>query len=142
MIITNEKDYEDVKNEINRLHEIMNSPDLDRSIELNRSALMITIARMKGELDEYDELKAGRGEIKIDSMRDLPVALVKKRILLGMTQKELATKLGFKKKIIQYFESNYYDGADDSLQKKVAEILGIDIPASTPPIPLDWIENE
>jgi HTH-type transcriptional regulator / antitoxin HipB len=142
MIITNEKDYKEVRNEIDRLQEIIDGPDPNRIIEPGRSVWIMEIARMKGELAEYDELKAGHGEIKIDSMLDLPIALVRKRILLGMTQKELAAKLGFKKKIIQYFESNYYDGADSDLKKKVAKILGVDIPASTPPIPLDMIEYE
>jgi HTH-type transcriptional regulator / antitoxin HipB len=42
-------------------------------------------------------------------IEDLPKVLSQKRISLGMTQKELAEKLGIKEQMVQRYESNGYE---------------------------------
>ncbi len=56
---------------------------------------------MQMEIQAYDDLKAGKVEITMGSIEDLPKVLIQKRISLGMTQKELAAKLGIKEQMVQ-----------------------------------------
>jgi HTH-type transcriptional regulator / antitoxin HipB len=67
------------------------------------------IDRMQAELREYIDLKAGKLEITMGSIEDLPKVLIQKRISLGMTQRELAEKLGIKEQMIQRYESTAYE---------------------------------
>jgi ribosome-binding protein aMBF1 (putative translation factor) len=57
--------------------------------------------RMQMEIQAVDDLKAGKVEITMGSIEDLPKVLIQKRIGLGMTQKELAAKLGIKEQMVQ-----------------------------------------
>jgi transcriptional regulator with XRE-family HTH domain len=64
---------------------------------------------MQIEIQAYDDLKAGKVEITMGSIEDLPKVLIQKRIGLGMTQKELAAKLGIKEQMVQRYEASGYE---------------------------------
>src|SRR5574341_1504002 len=50
---------------------------------------------LQQELKEYEELKGGKRKlIRVISFERLPVALIQARIARGLTQKELAQRLG------------------------------------------------
>ncbi|MFQ5641061.1 MAG: helix-turn-helix domain-containing protein [bacterium] len=56
---------------------------------------------------EYQELKSGKRKVsEISSFEQLPVALIQARIARGLTQKELARKLGLKEQQIQRYEAS------------------------------------
>lgn len=65
--------------------------------------------------------------IKISSIQDLPIALIKARIALEMTQKELAEKMGIKEQQIQRDEANQYSSAVFHRIAEVAKALNIKI---------------
>jgi HTH-type transcriptional regulator / antitoxin HipB len=89
------------------------------------------IDRMETELQEYDDLKAGKIEIKMGSIEDLPKVLIQKRISLGMTQKELADKLGIKEQMVQRYESNGYESISYHRLTEVWNALDTTIPLMT-----------
>jgi HTH-type transcriptional regulator / antitoxin HipB len=78
-------------------------------VEATRNGFQTQINRMQTELQEYDDLKAGKVEITMSSIEDLPKVLIQKRISLGMTQRELAEKLGIKEQMVQRYESTAYE---------------------------------
>jgi HTH-type transcriptional regulator / antitoxin HipB len=89
------------------------------------------IDRMEAELQEYDDLKVGKIEIKMGSIEDLPKVLIQKRISLGMTQKELAEKLGIKEQMVQRYESNGYESISYHRLTEVWNALDTTIPIMT-----------
>jgi HTH-type transcriptional regulator / antitoxin HipB len=114
-MIQNEYQYKITKSKIDDLArvlatlatEVESLPPL--MVEATRNGFQTQINRMQTELQEYDDLKAGKVEITMSSIEDLPKVLIQKRISLGMTQRELAEKLGIKEQMVQRYESTAYE---------------------------------
>src|ERR1019366_3162994 len=68
--------------------------------------------------------------IEAQSIEDLPRALIRARIALGMSQKELAEKMGLKEQQIQRYEATEYSAASLTRIREVGEALGIRISES------------
>lgn len=80
------------------------------------------------EIDEYEKLRSGVvSSIDLDSLADLPEALIRARIAAGLTQRDLADRLGLKEQQIQRHEANRYEGASFSRLVDVADALGLRI---------------
>jgi HTH-type transcriptional regulator / antitoxin HipB len=47
----------------------------------------------------------------LGSLNDLPTTLIKARIAAGLTQKDLADKIGVREQQIQRYEANHYNSA-------------------------------
>jgi len=60
-------------------------------------------------------------------LADLPEALIRARIAAGLTQKELAARLGLKEQQIQRYEATRYAGVSLDRVQAVAEALGVKI---------------
>ena len=63
----------------------------------------------------------------LDSLAALPEALIRARIAAGLTQKELATRLGLKEQQVQRYEATRYAAASLTRIQAVAEALGVRI---------------
>lgn len=75
-------------------------------------ALRSQIADIEAELAEYDLLKSGQVSFaKTYALEELPRVLVQARIAAGMSQTELAKKLGMKPQQVQRYEATDYMGA-------------------------------
>jgi HTH-type transcriptional regulator / antitoxin HipB len=96
-----------------------------------QESFQIQINELQAQLQEYDDLKAGKIEIKMGSIEDLPKVLIQKRISLGMTQKELAAKLGIKEQMVQRYESNGYESISYNRLTDVWNALETSIPMMT-----------
>jgi ribosome-binding protein aMBF1 (putative translation factor) len=73
-----------------------------------------------------EELKSGRVAVfQIESFNELPTALIKARIALGMTQKELAEKIDTQEQQIQRYEANHYHAISFDRLMKIVGALGI-----------------
>ena len=66
-----------------------------------------------------------KGVIALDPNEELPIALIKARISLGMSQKDLAKKIGTQEQQIQRYEANHYAAISFDRMMKIAEALGI-----------------
>jgi HTH-type transcriptional regulator / antitoxin HipB len=86
---------------------------------------------MQMEIQAYDDLKAGKVEITMGAIEDLPKVLIQKRISLGMTQKELAAKLGIKEQMVQRYEASGYESIGFGRLAEVWNALSASIPVMT-----------
>jgi HTH-type transcriptional regulator / antitoxin HipB len=88
----------------------------------------LTIRQLKQELAEYEQLKSGNiSTFVLGSLDDLPITLVKARISAGMTQKDLANKIGVQEQQIQRYEASLYSSASFDRVRSIASALNIDI---------------
>jgi len=93
-------------------------------------ALTSNIAEMAAEVRAYEDLKAGRVEVKSVSLAQLPTVLVRARIANGWAQKQLADLLGVNEQTIQRYEATYYQGVALARLVKIAETLSVQVTAS------------
>ena len=88
----------------------------------------LTIRQLKQEIAEYEQLKSGNIlTFVLGSLKDLPTTLIKARIAAGMTQKELADKIGVREQQIQRYESTHYSCASFDRLQSIANALNIDV---------------
>lgn len=80
------------------------------------------------EIAEYEALRHTSPErITVESLEDLPGALVRLRITRRLTQDELAAQLGVKPQQVQRWEAGAYNRAAYATICKVATLLRLDI---------------
>lgn len=77
------------------------------------------------QLAEYDALASGQRPVVEVPFTELPHGLIAARIASGMTQGELAARLGIKEQQIQRYESTDYASASFTRISEVIEALGI-----------------
>jgi HTH-type transcriptional regulator / antitoxin HipB len=88
----------------------------------------LTIRQLKQEIAEYEQLKSGNIlTFVLGSLNDLPTTLIKARIAAGMTQKDLANKIGVQEQQIQRYEASLYSSASFDRVRSIASALNIDI---------------
>lgn len=88
----------------------------------------LTIRQLKQEIAEYEQLKSGNIlTFVLGSLDDLPTTLIKARIAAGMTQKELADKIGLQEQQIQRYEASHYSSASFDRLRAIANALKIEI---------------
>src|SRR5207248_7774208 len=80
------------------------------------------------QVHEYEQLRAGQLAVaRVSSLSDLPNALVRARIAAGLSQRELAERLGMKEQQIQRYEADGYAGASLSRLREVMAALGVEL---------------
>ena len=88
-------------------------------------ALRSQLSDLEGELHEYESLKTGKFPIdELSVVAELPTVLIKARIAQGLSQKELADRLGLKEQQIQRYEATDYASASLARIKEVVSALG------------------
>ena len=101
------------------------SPDMRRVM---REAMESQLEELREELAEYDALRSGKvGVLELTSLTELPEALIRARIAVGLTQKGLADRLGLKEQQIQRYEATQYAGVSLERIQAVVEALGVTI---------------
>lgn len=93
-----------------------------------RDALHSQLSELREQIEEYEALKSGRYTVLgLESLGELPLALIKARIAAGISQKELADRLGIKEQQIQRYEDTEYASASFTRLKEVSQALGIKV---------------
>ncbi len=107
--------------------------------QLERDSLASQLDELREELAEYDRLRSGTvREIPVSRLEELPHALIKARIASGLSQKDLADRLGLKEQQIQRYEASDYSTAGLARLGEVVKALGsaiqmkMTVPASVP----------
>ncbi len=78
------------------------------------------------EMAEYESLKTGTMRaFVLGSLDELPLTLIKARIAAGLTQRELAGRLGLKEQQIQHYEANDYASANFERLCEIAGAIGV-----------------
>jgi ribosome-binding protein aMBF1 (putative translation factor) len=93
-----------------------------------RDSLESQLDDLREEIADYDALKSGqRTVISLDSLEELPRALIQARIAAGLSQRELAARLGVKEQQVQRYEATEYAGASLSRVTEVIRVLGLHV---------------
>ena len=143
-MIKNERQYKITKAQAARFSNALDSlrqhPNNNDSLhpliaKAQEDALSSQLADLERDLNEYEALKAG--EFQLDSLKvvaDLPSILIKARIAQGLSQKELAERIGLKEQQIQRYEATDYASANLARIKEVASAFGVEVnrPSITP----------
>ena len=90
-----------------------------------KDALRSQIEDLQGELRDYESLLSGgfRPD-ELQAVAQLPAMLIRARIAQGLSQRELAARLGLKEQQIQRYEATDYASASLTRIREVAGALG------------------
>lgn len=133
-MITNERQYRITAKEIVRFEDAINvlsvecSADqgdtLGRTIQLE--AMRSQLSDLRADVSEYEDLKSGRTKrIQVESFAQLPRALISARIASGLTQADLAARIGAHEQQVQRYEATNYASASMRRVGEVIDALGI-----------------
>jgi len=89
-------------------------------------AIKSQIATLEAELSHYELLKSGEITFaKAHSLENLPSVLIQARIAAGLSQTDLAERLGMKAQQIQRYEASNYSGASLDRLIDVCDALNV-----------------
>jgi HTH-type transcriptional regulator / antitoxin HigA len=135
-MITNERQYKIGKTELEKLRETIKQFDLaeaakalngDRPLaKAQLEALQSESEVISEQLREYESLKTGSvRNLEAGSLSELPGLLIKARIALGLSQRQLAERMRLKEQQIQRYESENYASASLSRLIEISDALGL-----------------
>ena len=132
-MITNERQYAITRAAASRFAQAL--ADLDRRPaaspahrDLERSGIQAQLDDLRAELAQYEALRGGGvAELPIQSLVDVPRALICARVAAGLTQKQLAERLGVREQQVQQDEATEYAGAGLERLHTIATALGVTI---------------
>jgi ribosome-binding protein aMBF1 (putative translation factor) len=115
-VIKNERQYRITKAQAERfertLSEVPAQPSRGGPRALHKAqldGLKSQLDDLRGEMREYEALRSGkRRSLALESIEELPKTLIQARIAAGLSQEELAAKLGLKPQQIQRYEATNY----------------------------------
>lgn len=96
--------------------------------QMDVAGLESQLADLRAEAHHYEQLVAERpARIVAESFDELPIALIKARIALGMTQRELAERLGVQEQQVQRYEATDYASASLHRIGQVVRALNVQV---------------
>ena len=133
-MIKNERQYKITRSRAhearNALGELRRTPLSDglqpEMRELQLDALSGTLGDLQAELAEYDALHDAT-VIKANGIEQLPTSLIQARIAWGLTQRQLAERIGVQEQAIQRDEATGYFGVSFARLVEIANALGISV---------------
>ena len=85
--------------------------------------------QMEAEVESYERLK--RGDLgELHNLHGLGQILIALRIALGMSQRELAERLGVNESLVSRDERNEYHGVTVDRVSRILDALGVDLKSS------------
>ncbi len=136
-MIKNERQYRITKAQADKFERALAQsraiPEINNKLhplvqKAQRDSMVSQFDDLKAELREYDVLRSGeRKVLELTSFDELPRALIQARIALGLSQKELASKLNIKEQQLQRYEATEYASASMERVKEVINALGLTI---------------
>ena len=93
-----------------------------------RGSYEATIRQLEEEVAEYDRLKCGHFDIpSIHRLDEVAPIIAKIRLARGISQTELARKLGVSKQVISRHEDDDYQGVAASRLQELLDALGVTV---------------
>lgn len=136
-MIKNERQYKITKAQAGRfsnaLENLRQRPNANSGFhpliaKAQEDAISSQLSDLESELREYESLKAGQFQWdSLSLVADLPLILIKARIARGLSQKDLAEKIGLKEQQIQRYEATDYATANLARIKEVVNAFGAGI---------------
>ena len=144
-MIANDRQFHHARASLQRLQDALATEQLeswkdqDMAPELRDAAIASIQAQiddLAAEITQFEDLKAGRLQtLALTSLLDLPDILIGARIAAGLTQSELAERIGVSQQQVQQDEAGGYAKASLERLQIVAALLdvGINGQAQLPP---------
>lgn len=136
-MITNERLFRISKTQLAKLRNSAETFDFDAVskrcgspilAQAELDALKSQIGEIAEQVQEYQALRSGSiASFKARSLSELPQILIKARIVQGLSQRDLAERLGLKEQQIQRYESEEYATANLRRLGEVADALNLKI---------------
>jgi DNA-binding XRE family transcriptional regulator len=133
-MIRNERQYKITKAQIKKFKEALEKFEKQKSkahpmlVRAQKDAMKSELAVLEGQVKDYEKLRSGRYKVlKDSSFDDLPIELIRARIALGYTQKQLGELVGLKEQQIQRYEETEYTSASFSRLREIINALGLDV---------------
>ncbi|HEX3532350.1 MAG TPA: helix-turn-helix transcriptional regulator [Thermoanaerobaculia bacterium] len=93
-----------------------------------RDSLQSQMDELREQIAEYEALRSGtRTVISLDSLEELPQALIQARIAAGLSQAQLADRLGLKEQQVQRYEATDYAAANLARLSQVIHALDVHV---------------
>jgi DNA-binding transcriptional regulator YiaG len=131
-VITNERQYRITKAQLKRFEDDLAAHDArkpaagvdPRLHQAMRDALASEADELRSQLERYEQLRDGAitGR-ELDSLRELPTALIEARIAANLTQRALADRLGIAEQQVQRWEATAYAGVGLERLQDIADAL-------------------
>jgi HTH-type transcriptional regulator/antitoxin HigA len=84
------------------------------------------IRQLEDELQEYDQLKSGELKLpRIERLDEIAPFVVKIRIAKGVSQTELAQRLGVSKQVVSRYEESDYQTVAISRLQEILDAIGV-----------------
>lgn len=132
-MIATENQYKVTSRKLNKLRQALHDLEYVSDVEpmfLKAQTLSLTetMQELEEQMSEYEALRSGSvAEISLNSLADLPKALVKARVARGFSQSELAGMLGMRPQQVQRWESEEYASASFASLARIASALKLDM---------------
>ena len=135
-MIRNERQYRITKSQVEefeqKLHALEEQPAIPgvhpRIRQAQRDAIRSQVDELREQLAGYEALQAGRSKVlELSSLDEFPAALIQARIAAGLTQRQLADRLGMKEQQLQRYEATEYAGASLERIREVVAALGVKV---------------
>lgn len=135
-MIKNEFQYRLTKGQLNKFQSHLKALKMKKntidSILYNAKidSLNSQILDLENEIEDYEQLKNSKTPpmITLQSIEDIPRTIIRARIALGLTQKELGELIGVKEQQIQRWEANDYSTTSITRIKEVINALNLKMP--------------
>ncbi len=133
-MITNERQYRITKGWLERFTqakagvEEQSGTVQPRVAQALRDQYESQIEELSADLADYERLRGGEVTVlELDSLRELPDALIRARAAARLSQQELAARIGVKKQQVQRYEATRYTGVSLQRIQAIADALGVTI---------------
>ena len=141
-MIKNERQYRITRAQAERFSQELREFEGQRSepagvhpllLKAREDALKSQLGDLEADLREYEALRAGHFEFdQLKTIAELPKMLIRARIARGLSQRDLANRLGLKEQQIQRYEASEYELASFARIKNVVDALGLDVDRISP----------
>lgn len=99
-----------------------------RLIQAEREGMESQLSDLVVELTEYERLKSKSSSVlSVSSFDELGDGLIRARIACGLSQKDLARRMGLKEQQVQHYEATHYASASYDRLREVANALELRI---------------
>ncbi len=131
-MITNERQYRITKAQLNRFEDDLaahddRTPSADVDPRLHRAmqdALVSEADELRAQIEHYEQLRDGTiTSRQLDSLRELPTALIEARIAANLTRRALADRLGVAAQQVQRWEATAYTRVGLERLQDIADAL-------------------
>ena len=94
--------------------------------DVKRDALRSQLGDLRAEVAEYERLVSGSaGNVPCD-LEDLPGTLIRRRLSMGLSERDVAERVGLEERQVLEYERMDYEGAGYDTMLRVLSVLSVD----------------